>query len=96
MQLILLKMCKFVNIFEYLYNYCMKLSAKDLIKLLLSKENMTQKELASLITDKTGKKITQDGLSRKLNRDTITYHEVLTIVDTLGYDIYVEQRKKGV
>ena len=70
----------------------MKLSAKDLIKLLLSKENMTQKELTSIITKTTGKKITQDGLSRKLNRDTITYREVLAIIDILGYEIKVEPK----
>lgn len=85
-------MCIFVNMFRYLYNYCMKLSAKDLIKLLLSKENMTQKELASIITNNTGKKITQDGLSRKLNRDTITYREVSAIIDILGYEIKVEPK----
>lgn len=78
--------------FEYLYNYRMKLSAKDLIKLLLSKENITQKELASIITEKTGKKMTQDGLSRKLNRDTITYREFSAIVDILGYNINIEHK----
>ena len=85
-------MCKFVNIFVYLYNYCMKLSAKDLVKLLLSKENMTQKELALILTNNTGKKTTQDGLSRKLNRDTITYREVAMIADILGYEIKIEQK----
>lgn len=70
----------------------MKLSAKDLIKLLLSKEDMTQKELASIITNETGKKYTQDGLSRKLNRDTITYREVVLIADILGYEIKIEHK----
>ena len=70
----------------------MKLSAKDLITVLLAKEDMTQKELARIMTDSTGKKITQDGLSRKLNRDTITYHEVSTIIDILGYEIKIEHK----
>ena len=60
----------------------------------LSKENMTQKELASIITEKTGKKLTQDGPSRKLNRDTITYHEVSEIVNILGYNINIEHKEK--
>ena len=71
----------------------MKLSAKDLIKLLLSKEDMTQKKLASLVATKLGKNYTADGLSRKLNRDTITYKEVLTIIDILGYDINFDKRQ---
>ena len=70
----------------------MKLTAKDIIKLLLSKENMTQRELASLITSETGKKLTQDGLSRNLNRDTITYREFSSIVDILGYSINIEHK----
>ena len=70
----------------------MKFNAKDIVKLLLSKENMTQKELALLVTKKTGKKMTQDGLSRKLNNDTITYREFSLIVDILGYNINIEQK----
>jgi transposase len=70
----------------------MKLSAKDLIKLILSKEDMTQKELAYILTNKIGKKYTQDGLSRKLNRDTITYREVALITDILGYEIKIEHK----
>ena len=75
-----------------LYNWHMRLSAKDLIKLLLSKEGLTQKELASMVEKNIGKKYTADGLSRKLNRDTITYHEVCSIIDILGYELKVEQK----
>jgi len=70
----------------------MKLSAKDLIKLLLSRENITQKKLAYMLTEQTNKKYTPDGLSRKLNNDTITYKEVSNIVDILGYNINVEKK----
>ena len=76
----------------YMYNYHMKFSAKDLIKLLLSKEDMTQKNLTKLLTDKTGRNYTPDGLSRKLNRDTITFKEVALIVDLLGYEISIEKK----
>lgn len=75
-----------------LYNYSMKFSAKDLIKLLLSREDLTQKKLASIIEEHIGKKYTADGLSRKLNRDTITYREVAMIADILGYEIKVEPK----
>ena len=76
-----------------LYNICMKLRAKDLIRLLLSKEGLTQKKLASMVEENIGKKYTADGLSRKLNRDTITYNEVLMIADILGYEIKIEAKK---
>jgi transposase len=63
----------------------MKYSAKDLIKLLISREGLTQKKLATVIEEHIGKKYTADGLSRKLNRDTITFKEVVLIADILAY-----------
>lgn len=71
----------------------MKLYAKEFIKMLISKENITQKELVYLLNQKTDKKYTPDGISRKLNRGTITYNEVIDITDILGYEIKVERKK---
>lgn len=70
----------------------MKLYAKELIKLLLAKEDLTQKELTNILTNNTDKKYTPDGLSRKLSRGTITYNEIVSITDILGYDIKIEKR----
>jgi len=50
----------------------MELTVKELIKLILTKENMTQKELVQELCRITGGKYTQDGLSRKLSRGTMT------------------------
>lgn len=65
----------------------MKLNAKELVKLLLTKESLTQKELVQLLNEKTEKKYTQDGLSRKLSKGTITFNEITLIADILGYEI---------
>ena len=70
----------------------MKLYAKELIKLLLAKEDLTRKELTNILTNNTDKKYTPDGLSRKLSRGTITYNEIVSITDILGYDIKIEKR----
>ncbi|MBO6257620.1 LLM class flavin-dependent oxidoreductase [bacterium] len=70
----------------------MEFSAKDLVKLLISKENMTQKELVSLLNEKTDKSYTPDGLSRKLNRGTITFNEVSKIISILGYCIKLDKQ----
>lgn len=70
-----------------MYNFFMKLNAKELVKLVLVKECLTQKDLVQLLCEKTDKKYTQDGLSRKLNKGTITFNEVMTILDILGYEI---------
>jgi transposase len=71
----------------------MKLNAKEIIKLLIQKEDLTQKALVKILTQKTGKKYTPDGFSRKINRGTISYNEVVMIADILGYDISFERRE---
>lgn len=69
----------------------MKLNAKELVKLILTKECLTQKELVNMLNEKCDKKYTQDGLSRKLSKGTITFNEVMTIADILGYQIELKK-----
>ena len=83
----------FVNILSNLYNYIMKLYALELINMLTKKEGITQKELTVILAERTGKKYTEDGFSRKINRGTIKYNEVADIIDVLGYDIEIEPKK---
>lgn len=82
----------FANNLANLYNNFMEFNAKDIIKLLLSKESLTQKELAIMLTNKTDKKYTPDGLSRKLNKGTITFNEISKIINILGYEIKIEKK----
>ena len=48
---------------------------------------MTQKELCELLMQKTGKPYTQPNFSRKLNKGTISYNEVILIAEILGYKL---------
>ena len=70
----------------------MEIYAKELVKLLLAKEGITQKELAKILTEKTGKSYLPESLFRKLNRGTITYNEVVVIADILGYNLVLQQK----
>lgn len=70
----------------------MQLNAKEIIKIILNRENVKQKELAKILTDKTGKTYTPGSLSQKISRGTISYNEVSVITDILGYDIKIEKR----
>ena len=65
----------------------MRLKVREQVKTLLSQEAITQKELASLLTNKFGKKYTQTSLAQKLSRGSLTYNEVMKIAEILGYDI---------
>ena len=70
----------------------MNLNANELIKLLLTKKQMTQSALAILLSKKTGKACTQPSLSRKLTKGTITFNEVMLILDILGYEIDLKEK----
>lgn len=72
----------------------MKLNAKEVVKVLLNKEGLKQKDLVQILHEATGAKHTPDGLSRKLSRGTISYNEVALIADLLGYDIEFIDRKQ--
>lgn len=65
----------------------MKLTARELMKIILTRECLTQKELIELVNKKNKIIYNQPGLSRKLNKGTITYNEVVDILDVLGYEI---------
>lgn len=65
----------------------MQLFIREQIKVLLAQECLKLKELAELITEKTGKKYSANALSLKLNRGTMTYNEAVTIAGILGYKI---------
>ena len=69
----------------------MNLNSNELVKLLLTKEQLTQKELSEMLSEKTGKTYTQPGLSRKLTKGTITYNEIVSIIDILGYEIEIKK-----
>ena len=71
----------------------MILNAKEIIKLMLSREGMKQKDMAEILTKKTGKRYTAGSLSQKINRRTISYDEVILIADILGYDLNLQRRE---
>ena len=71
----------------------MKLNANELIKLLITKEGLTQKELTLLISSNTGKKITPDGFSRKITKGTITFNDMVEIVYILGYELTFNKKE---
>lgn len=65
----------------------MKLLVKEQIKTLLAQENIKLKELAEMITQKTGDNCSANSLSQKLRRGTLSYNETLLIAELLGYRI---------
>ncbi len=71
----------------------MRLEVKEQIKALLAQENIKLKELVEELITKTGQPYSSSSLSHRLSRGKVTYNEVLTIADILGYDIKFERRE---
>ena len=65
----------------------MKVQSKHQVKVLLTYEGVKLKDLASMMTEKTGKKYNPSGLSHKINRGRLTYDEMLEVAEILGYEI---------
>ncbi len=70
----------------------MKLKVKEQIKVLLSQEGIKQKDLAAILSQKTGHFYSATNLSQKLGRGLLTYNEFVEIADILGYEIKLEKR----
>lgn len=87
MSYIIFKNHIFVNFVLNIYNFSMDLLAREQIKILLAQEKLNQKELAAMITEKTGKICLPNSLSQKMRRGTLSYNEMLTIAKILGYKI---------
>ena len=51
------------------------MSAKEHIKILMAKENITMKELAVLLSKKSGKNISLSNLSAKLNKGYLRFED---------------------
>lgn len=61
------------------------------IKYYMAREAVTFKQLAILMSEKTGKKYTINSLSGKLIRESITLKEALQIFDILGYQVLIRK-----
>lgn len=71
----------------------MRLKVREQVKTLLSQEGVKQKELVAMLNKKTEKKYTQTSFAQKLSRGSLSYNEVMTIAEILGYDIqYVKEQ----
>ena len=62
-------------------------SAREIVKLLLIKENISITKLAELLSKKEDKKVYQQTLSLKLIKGTLKFDEMLRICEILGYEI---------
>lgn len=70
----------------------MELNDYQLVKFLLTKEYMLQRDLAEKLNERNGKKTKQSNFSCKLKREHLTYKELRQICDILGYDLYIKKR----
>ncbi len=66
----------------------------QLVKFLLNKEYMLQKDLSQKLNEKTGKTTKAGNFSAKLKREYLTFRDLKNICEILDYDLIIEKRKK--
>ena len=64
----------------------MRLDVKEQVKALLAQEGVKQKDLVEFL-NKRGGSYSAQTLSHRLGRGSLTYNEVMTIAEILGYDV---------
>lgn len=71
------------------------MSAKEHIKILIAKENITLKELAELLSEKSSKNISLSNFSAKLNKGYLRFEDAETIAEILGYEIQFVKKSQA-
>ena len=64
----------------------------QLVKFLLNKEYMLQKDLSDKLNKYTGKNTKPANFSAKLKREYLTFKDLKNICEILGYDLLIEKR----
>lgn len=70
-------------------------NAKEVLTIILMKENLSITELAKKLTELTGKKMYQQTISAKLINGTLKYNEMVTICELLGYEITFNKKQNN-
>ena len=64
----------------------------QLVKFLLNKEYMLQKDLSDKLNEYTGKTTKPANFSAKLKREYLTFKDLKNICEILGYNLIIEKR----
>lgn len=64
----------------------------QLVKFLLNKEYMLQKDLSDKLNEYTGKSTKPANFSAKLKREYLTFKDLKNICEILGYNLLIEKR----
>ena len=70
------------------------MTAKEFVKILLAKEDITMTELTRLLNLAGNKKFTVDGISHKMRKGTLRFDEVELFANTLGYCIELKKMEE--
>ncbi len=66
------------------------MTAKETVKIMLIKRNLTVANLAEKMSDYTGQKYTQSSLASKISRGTLRFDEVEIMAKILDFKIIIE------
>lgn len=67
-------------------------TTKDRLKSFIALNGVYIKDLAVLMSKKTGKKYTEDSLGGKIRRESLTFKEAEVMAEVLGYNLKFERK----
>ena len=70
--------------------FMVSLSFSEQIKIVLGRKNMTIKELAEIVEKNTGKKMSRQNLTQRLNRDNFQERDMRIIAEILGCEFRLD------
>lgn len=69
----------------------MKMNSYSLVKAILKQEKKIYKDIIPLLEQKTGRVYNPDTFSKRINRGSFTYDEMLALCEILGYEIEIKK-----
>ena len=69
----------------------MKMNSYSVVKAILKQEKKIYKDIIPLLEQKTGRAYNPDTFSKRINRGSFTYDEMLALCEILGYEIQIKK-----
>lgn len=73
----------------------MKMNSYSVVKAILKQEKKIYKDIIPLLEQKTGRAYNPDTFSKRINRGSFTYDEMLALCEILGYEIQIKKLYKN-
>lgn len=69
------------------------MSSYEEVRIMIKREHLNGTKLAQMLSEKTGKRYTQNSLQQKITKSSLNYDEMEIIAELLGYEIVIMKKQ---